>query len=115
MGACPRYARFGPCKRSKCGFPGYARRHPCRQIKKENESPRKTPHMPEPRVLSVEIAKLAEERGRRGYEQRAYTEKLMALMPSALAQGPMAQLDIYTLLILSKFDFNTNSKGAMRR
>jgi len=71
--------------------------------------------MPEPRVLSVEVAKLAQERGKKSYEQRAYTEKLTALMPSAMAQGKLAQLDIYSLLILSKFDFTTSNMEAMRR
>mmetsp|Transcript_39333 Transcript_39333/g.98972 ORF Transcript_39333/g.98972 Transcript_39333/m.98972 type:complete len:969 (-) Transcript_39333:41-2947(-) len=71
--------------------------------KKEKEPDEYTPEQ-----LVKKVTEIAQSRGRRNFDKKAYIDKLHQLMQHASKQGPRAQLYIYSTLVSADFD-NTGS------
>mmetsp|Transcript_39334 Transcript_39334/g.98982 ORF Transcript_39334/g.98982 Transcript_39334/m.98982 type:complete len:967 (-) Transcript_39334:41-2941(-) len=71
--------------------------------KKEKEPDEYTPEQ-----LVKKVTEIAQSRGRRNFDKKAYIDKLNQLMQHAAKQGPRAQMYIYSTLVSADFD-NTGS------
>lgn len=62
-----------------------------------------------PEELIKKVTEIAQQRGRRGFDRKAYNEKMLELVEHAQKQGPGPQLYILSSMISSNFD---NTGGA---
>jgi len=67
-----------------------------------------------PEELMKKVTEVAQQRGRRGFDKKAYMDKLQSLLPHAVKQGPRAQLYIYSYMVSAEFDNTGTVFSAMR-
>jgi len=67
-----------------------------------------------PEELMKKVTEVAQHRGRRGFDKKAYMDKLQSLMPHAAKQGAAAQLYIYSSMVSADFDNTGTVFSAMK-
>jgi len=67
-----------------------------------------------PEELMKKVTEVAQQRGRRNFDKKAYMEKLAGLMAHAAKQGPRAQLYIHSCMVSADFDNTGNVNQAMK-
>jgi len=67
-----------------------------------------------PDELMKKVTEIAQQRGRRGFDRKAYMDKLAGLMPHAAKQGPRAQLYIFSSMVSADFDNTGTVFSAMK-
>lgn len=67
-----------------------------------------------PEELVKKITEIAQQRGRRGFDRKAYMEKLQKMMTHGQKQGPLTQLYILATMVSADFDNTGSAFAAMR-
>lgn len=88
-----------------------------KHAKKESHKEKKAKEEPEdytPEELMKKVTEIAQQRGRRGFDRKAYMEKLQQLMGHAQKQGPAGQSYILSSMVSADFDNTGSAFAAMR-
>mmetsp|Transcript_127499 Transcript_127499/g.302965 ORF Transcript_127499/g.302965 Transcript_127499/m.302965 type:complete len:961 (-) Transcript_127499:151-3033(-) len=64
--------------------------------------------------LTNKVTEIAQQRGRRGFDRKAYMEKLQKLLVHAAKHGPLEQLYIYASMVSADFDNTGSAFAAMK-
>ncbi|CAK9067141.1 unnamed protein product, partial [Durusdinium trenchii] len=64
--------------------------------------------------LTTKVTEIAQQRGRRGFDRKAYMEKLQKLLVHAAKHGPLEQLYIYASMVSADFDNTGSAFAAMK-